>query len=274
MERPFSVCFTLASITLFCTTSLVQADQFDCVIEPSATISVVAADTGLVREVLVRQGDYVRKGDILIHLNDDVQRMQVELNQIQASSDVDIRAAQERLTLRQKEFIRANELAQRNIAAQIRVEETAIEVSLAEMALEQTQIAQSLARVQLEQSQKLLERRTVRSLVEGVVRNVQADPGEYASEQYELMTIAQVDPLWIRTFLPVELYEALEIGAHYKVSQDQTISGDLVARLVSVDRVFDVASGTFGVLFEYANEDGKLPAGLRCSIEVPIDPAN
>lgn len=264
----------LTCLALISTAGLGRAETFDCVIEPSAIISVVAADTGLIRDVHVRQGDYVRKGDTLLQLNDEVQRMQVELNRIQASTDVDIRATQERLALRKKEFERAEELASRNIAAQTRVEETGIEVSLTELTLEQAQIAQQLAKVQLAQAEKFLERRTVRSLVDGVVLNVQADPGEYANEQYELMTVARVDPLWIKAFLPVEFYEALEVGAYYKVMQAQPVAQEIMANLVSIDRVFDVASGTFGVLLEYPNKNGVLPAGLRCSLDVPDLPAN
>lgn len=113
-----------------------SAELFDCVVEPSAKISVVAAETGIVRHVDVKQGDYVRKGVTLVRLDDDVKAMQVELNRIRASTDVEIRTAEERLALRQKEDARAEELTKKNIASQTRLDETEIEVSLTELSLE------------------------------------------------------------------------------------------------------------------------------------------
>ena len=113
-----------------------SAELFDCVVEPSAKISVVAAETGIVRHVDVKQGDYVRKGVTLVRLDDDVKAMQVEWNRIRASTDVEIRTAEERLALRQKEDARAEELTKKNIASQTRLDETEIEVSLTELSLE------------------------------------------------------------------------------------------------------------------------------------------
>ena len=263
-----------ALVTMIFSATTAHADMFDCVVEPSAMISVVAAETGIIRHVDVKQGDYVRKDDVLVRLDDDVQKMQVELNRIRASTDVEIRAAEERLALRQKEFARAEELTKKNIASQTRLDETEIEVSLTQLSLEQAQIAQKLALVQLAQAEELLERRTVRALVDGVVLQVNADPGEYAGEQYELMTLAQVDPLWIKSFLPIEFYDALETGKEYRVFQTLPAEREFKARLLSVDRVFDVASGTFGVLLTIPNEDGKIPAGLRCKLDIGSGSSN
>jgi plasmid stabilization system protein ParE len=41
------------------------------------------------------------------------------------------------------------------------------------------------------------------------------------------------------------------------------------ARVIVVDRVVDVASSTFGVRLELPNRDYRLPAGLKCRINLP-----
>lgn len=49
---------------------------------------------------------------------------------------------------------------------------------------------------------------------------------------------------------------------------------EFTAQLLSVDKVFDVASGTFGVLLSIPNEDGKISAGLRCKLDIGSGSSN
>jgi hypothetical protein len=44
------------------------------------------------------------------------------------------------------------------------------------------------------------------------------------------------------------------------------VAGKHLAMVSTVDRVFDAASGTFGVRLELPNRDNRLPAGLRCQV--------
>jgi len=50
------------------------------------------------------------------------------------------------------------------------------------------------------------------------------------------------------------------------VTPQAPVNGQYQARVTVVDRVFDSASGTFGVRLELPNPDFELPAGLRCEI--------
>ena len=44
------------------------------------------------------------------------------------------------------------------------------------------------------------------------------------------------------------------------------VTGGYVAVVTVVDRVFDAASGSFGVRLSLPNGDGALPAGHRCKV--------
>lgn len=243
------------------------SDQFDCLIEPSAVASIVAADKGVIAEVPVERGDYVREGDVLVLLDNDVQRMQVDLNRIQAQSDVEIRSAETRLSLRQQEFDRATGLASRQATAQARVDEARIELSLTQLSLEQAQIARKVAEVQLAQAEAFLERRTVRSRMNGVVLSVDAVAGEYANEQVELLSVAQIDPLHVRVFLPIAYYQAFSTQESFTIHQSLPVARDMEVRPKTIDKVFDVASGTFGAVLELPNPDLDIPAGTRCKLD-------
>ena len=75
-----------------------------------------------------------------------------------------------------------------------------------------------------------------------------------------------LDPLRVETFLPVSLWQKVLPGTVAQVSLDEPMTGVHPATVTVVDRVFDAASGTFGVRLDLNNADGALPAGQRCTV--------
>lgn len=94
--------------------------------------------------------------------------------------------------------------------------------------------------------------------------------GEYVYDQTPLMVIAQVDPLYVKAFLPVRLYRRIQKVADAEVFPEEPIGGDYKARIKDIDQVFDAASSTFNVRLELPNPDYELPAGLRCKIRFNV----
>jgi hypothetical protein len=58
-----------------------------------------------------------------------------------------------------------------------------------------------------------------------------------------------------------------------RVNISEPIAGVHPATVTVVDRVFDAASGTFGVRLDLSNPDGALPAGQRCTVafDLPVE---
>lgn len=248
------------------------ATPFDCVIQPRSIASIIASDKGTITAIAVKRGQLVHVGDVLVQLDDEVQRLQVELAQKQLASDVDIRAAEERLATRQRIYDRALALSKRNSATVTAVEDAESELVRAALSLEQAKTSRELATIQMRQAEALLRRRTVVSQVDGLVTDVTATPGEYSHEQFTLMTIAQIDPLHVQVYLPPEKFQQVQAGQSYLVTQARPLQGSYQARVSVVDQIFDAASGTFGVVLEIPNPDGKIPAGTRCLIEIKTTP--
>lgn len=251
---------------------LAAATPFDCVIQPRSIASIIASDKGTITSIDVKRGQLVHAGDALVQLDDEVQRLQVEMVQAQLASDVDIRAAMEHLSTRQKIYDRALELSKRNSATVTAVEDAESELARATLSLEQAKNAREIATIQLKQAEALLRRRTVFSQVDGLVTDVTATPGEYSHEQFTLMTIAQIDPLHVQVYLPPENFKQIKAGQTYLVTQSPPLQGRYQAKVSVVDQIFDAASGTFGVVLEIPNPDGKIPAGTRCLIEIKSTP--
>lgn len=257
------------AVLLFCAApGIATAQVLDCVIEPQAVVNLVSSDKGRIDSILVSRGDAVTRGQPIVLLDNEIQRLQVELARARATSDVAVRAEETRRILRSKEFERASTLSARKVTSESTVETAEIELALTDLAIEQAGIAMKLSEIELAQAQALLDRRTILSPVDGVVISVEADPGEYASEQLEILTIADMDPLNVEVFAPLEVFGQVSLGDQLRVSQLPPLEGSFVATITVIDRVFDAASGTFGLQLQLPNPDGRIPAGTRCLVEL------
>ncbi|MCH8861053.1 MAG: efflux RND transporter periplasmic adaptor subunit [Proteobacteria bacterium] len=109
-------------------------------------------------------------------------------------------------------------------------------------------------------------RRTIRSPVDGVITARMLAAGEFVYEQSPILEIAEINPLFVETFLPIDLYQHVRGKETATVVPAAPVSGRFEAKISVVDQVFDAASGTFGVRLLLDNPDGALPAGVPCRV--------
>jgi multidrug efflux pump subunit AcrA (membrane-fusion protein) len=140
--------------------------------------------------------------------------------------------------------------------------ETAARV--AETELDEARVNVQLAQLELARVTELLRQRTIRSPIDGVVVARMLGQGEYAFDQAQLVTVAQLDPLHVEAFVPLSLYRKIRTGMLAEIYPEQPIGGRYTAKVTVVDQVFDAASGTIGIRLQLPNPDHKLPAGLKC----------
>lgn len=92
--------------------------------------------------------------------------------------------------------------------------------------------------------------------------------GEFVSDD-EILKLAQLDPLHIEVIMPLDQLDSVREGMQATVYPDQPVGGEYLATIVTVDKVLDAASGTFGVRLELPNPESRLLAGLRCMVKFP-----
>lgn len=254
----------------------VSAETFDCVIEPRAVVELGSSEEGIIREILVDRGDVVRQGDVVARLDSDLQVLAVEAARLQADRDVEVLAGRARLDYRQRELNRVNKLFGKNIVSSKDRDEAAVERHLAEFGLKAAESDRRMTEIDLKNAEARLNRRILRSPIDGVVVEVAMAIGEFAHEQSPVMTLAQVHPLNVEVFVPISRFGDIKVGLLAEVVPEEPVGGAYLARVNVLDRVFDTASSTFGVRLALPNPDYALPAGLKCTVrllpdEIPPD---
>lgn len=255
-------------------TSVDASQPLDCVMEPKSTIELASPEEGVIDEVMVERGDLVKKDQVVAKLDMRLERLGLELARLRAKGRTDILSGKAQLDFRKREVSRIGELHKNNMASSRDYDTAEIEERLAQLGLEKAELEHRIAQVEHSRAKTLLDRYQIRSPVDGVVVDVTMSPGEYAYEQTAVMTIAEIDPLNVEVFVPVDRYGTIAVNTAAQVRPREPVGGIFRARVSVVDRVFDAASGTFGVRLELPNPEYALPAGLRCRVQFDGSAAN
>lgn len=243
------------------------SDGFACLIEPMQRIELRSPVEARIEAIHVERGAEVRKGQMLVELDAAVERAALEAARYRAVMEGQVQGADSRLAAAKDRFARRDELVKEKfIAAQDR-DDSLAELRVAEANVAEARDNQRLAAIEQRRLAELVEQRRLRSPFNGVVTERLQGVGEIAQTgegARPILRLAQTHPLRVEVVLPVTMFGAVRIGAKARVETEPPLSGRFAATVSIVDRVFDSASGTFGVRLELPNPKGDIPAGVRC----------
>ena len=238
---------------------------FDCLIEPQTVVEVSTREQGILEEILVARGDLVKQGQPIAYLNRDVERANVDLAKAKAELDAEIQELRESLAFAKRESERIDQLSTAKAISFTEKDKATTHATRAQLRLQQAEEQQKIARLELIRAQQILENRTVRSPIDGVVVERMMSPGESA-ENRPIAKLAKIDPLNVEIIVPVDYFGAIEVGMEAEVSPRYPGATVHRATVIVVDRVVDAASDTFGVRLLLPNPDFEVPGGARCGI--------
>lgn len=219
----------------------VQAQEFECLLEPHEVVNVSSPVAGLLAAVDVERGDQVSKGQVIARLKSDVEQAAVDLSRARAEFG-------------QRKVVRNEQLIQQKL------------ISPSER--DELETDSRVAQLELQQAEKVLEQRTIKSPIYGVVVERFLSAGEFVQSD-PILKIAQLNPLNVEVIVPVDRLGNIHKGMKAVVHPQALVTGDLMAQVVIVDRVIDAASGTIGVRLKLPNPDYHIPAGLKCTVAFP-----
>lgn len=243
------------------------AGSFDCLIEPTQTVEVASPVTGLLDRVMVKRGDRVTKGQVVAVLESRAEHAAAELARFKSEQIGPTSLAENKAEFTKRKFERRRTLATERLAAQQESDDAESEFRLAESEVQVAKENRQIARLEFQQQSSLLNLRTIRSPFDGVVADQMAYPGEVvepSGARKAILKLAQLDPLRVHVILPKDAFGKVTIGMQIDVLPEIPTGSRYVARVKSVDRLIDAASGTFVVLLEMPNPKLETPSGVKC----------
>src|SRR4030042_1785768 len=147
--------------------------------------------TGIIKHIFVKEGDRVKKGQLLVELDDADASLQVE------RAEARVQEAEVSLEAYRIILVRYQKLLGSKVIPQQTFEEIGLKVKLDEAKL-------ALARTELSLARQNLQDHRIISPIDGVINLKIASIGEHVNvaPKDELLTIVQIDPLDLEFFVP------------------------------------------------------------------------
>jgi RND family efflux transporter MFP subunit len=246
------------------------AGDVDCLIEPRRSVEIRSAATGLIARVPVQRGDLVKAGQVLVEIDADLDKASAEVAGYRTRMAGARRMAEARVEFSDGKAARMADLSARNFISAQERDNALAEKRLADAGLEQAVEERQLAALEHRRLLEQLRLRTIRAPFDAVVTDRLMHQGELAGNGESarpILRLADLSVLHVEALLPVTAWDQVRIGQTVPVTPALPRATALPARVVAIDRVFDAASGTFGVRLELPNPALRTPAGIRCKAE-------
>jgi RND family efflux transporter MFP subunit len=203
--------------------------------EPYKTITVSAAEAGVIAQLPVEEGSRVKQGQILARLDVAQLEAELEIAKIQAE-------------LQRTKAERIEELARSQRAAREELDRARADIKIRDAEIRKIQAG--------------IDTRTMRSPVDGIVTELKRHPSEAVSlSNPHVLTVVQIDRLIVNLFLPPKRVEKLTTGGSAILALGEN-SQRVPAVVEFISPVTDAASGTVRVKFVLDNAAGKLRSGV------------
>jgi RND family efflux transporter MFP subunit len=246
-----------------------SAAAVEAISTPSANITLSFVMTGQLVEVLVKEGDSVKKGELLATLDDRTERIQVQELKAEAADKTRIKAAKAELAQKKVDLEKLEAARIKGAVTDWEFEHARLNVRIAELSLQSVILEHEQNKRRYAQALSQIKRMRLIAPIEGSVEKVIVEPGEATKPLGPVVQLIKIDPLWVDVPVPLSETQKLALGqiAPVKFPGVESVkSAD--GRIIHISSVVDAASDTLRVRVEVPNPDGR-PAGERVTVEFP-----
>jgi membrane fusion protein (multidrug efflux system) len=200
--------------------------------------------SGRVAKLAFADGQRVRRGQLLVQLEDSLQRAQ--LQQARAQDSIARTSLQ-----RNKELVAENFISK-----------SAVDQSVANLQVAEAQVA--LAQAQLE-------RMKIVAPFDGVVGLRAVNVGDYVKDGTDLVNIEDLSTVWVDFRLPERFMARVKAGQGVQVTLDALPGRQYTGRVEALDSQLDANGRSVLVRARLANAGGELRAGMYARSRVVFD---
>jgi HlyD family secretion protein len=243
-------------------------------------VKLTTEEIGRVTEIHVAEGDHVKRGQLVLQIDDQRLRAAVEQNQAAARvQEIAIQRQQLQVANLRTQWERMSGLHQRNLLDEDSFVTATNNLEIAEVDLRSSRETLSQVQAQLEQAQDRLEKTSVYSPIDGTVTTLDIKVGETAISSStnipgsNLMTIANPESIHTEVNVDEADIANIEIGQRARIFAiaypDRPVDGEVASIAVSAKVAEGQQGQSFAVKIKLLNpEKITLRPGMSCRAEI------
>jgi RND family efflux transporter MFP subunit len=222
---------------------------------------------GRIGKILVKPGHAVKKGDVLVQLEDDVE--QTRATYLKAQADDELRIAAARLQWEQKklDYTRLVQIVKKGGATRTELEHARLEMQVQKLSVGLAEFDRTQAKTEYKQAMEQLKLMRIVAPVDGVVDVCFCEVGQSVDRAMKVVRLVNVDPVWIDVPTPIAVGASLKMGQKANVvwgTKNKTVSGTII----HIALVADSASETRMVRLSVPNPKHRA-VGMRAWVQFP-----
>ena len=141
-------------------------------------------------------------------------------------------------------------------------------ISQAQVDTDRANLASAQAQVQAQQA--LMAEKQIRAPFAGRLGIRQVDPGQYLAVGTAIVTMQQLNPLFVDFYLPQQALSKLNVGQEVEVSVDAFPGQSFAAKISAINAVVDSTTRTIQVRATLPNDDLRLRPGMFATVSIGI----
>lgn len=224
-------------------------------VEQSSTVQLTSRVAAQVLEVPVKVGDLVKKGDLLLRLDDRLLQAQLEADRdYVAASNVKIRD-------QTRQVERYTALEKKSMG-------TPLELEKAEIALAEAQQDLAKATLSLRQAELDLEHVKIFSGIDGIVLERLVNPGESTHPDQIVLKLGSLKTVLVAPKITEEKMHLIQLSMPAETSFPAFPGEVFPGKVAKIDPNIDPVTRTFTAYVETKNDDLRLKPGLSGFVRI------
>ncbi len=296
---PALLVIAIAGIIAFIIFSYVKEKQIKSIfttgIVQGTEVNLASKVSGRISEFCCKEGDSVQAGSVLIQL--DSADLKASVEQARASvlrakaeiqtSEANIEAAKARLDETKKKMDRITSLYKENLVSQSDFDLTvanfdsssaAYKASLSQLSSAKSRLKEADAVLSLQEAR--LNDTVIATPISGIVTYKALETGEYVSPGVTILTVVDMDNLWIRIDVEETLVSHINIGSEALINIDGMPEKMIKGKVSEINRYAEFATQrdvkhgiqdikTFHVKIRFEDPEKILKPGMTVDVEIP-----
>jgi len=239
------------------------------VVKAKNQVAIYPEISAVITDVLVTNGDEVKRGQILVKLRD--KEFQERLKQANANYQIavaQLKRAEAQLKESQAELKRVKELGEKGLASTAELETIQTRAVSAEADVELAKARVEQAQATVDEQEENLSQTVIRAPVAGSVGDRNAEVGMLVTSNTRLFTLGQLENIRVEVILTDRMLNYIEEGQRSEIFASNLISGPVSAPLSRISPFLHPVTHSTEAEIDLANPDGRLKPGMFVTVDI------
>ena len=246
---------------------LLMAQTFVGVIYPENDLTLSLGSSGPVQTVNIEQGSLVKRGETMIELMSDKERLELQRRELVWKSRDELNTLNQRLNIMQEQYRSAKSLYDETQSiAKDDLQRLEMELISIEGKIQQLLVQEDREEIEFRMAKEERQDKLLKAPISGVITQVTIQKGEWAKAGEPVIQLVDISKVYIKLNVPDAVARRLQVAQEVQANLEG--AGQFDAKIHYISPIADTASGLVEVKLMIANEESRIRPGTKASVEL------